>query len=126
MSPPRRPRRIGVLTPMEPELRPLVRLLDMTRDGALHRGVVRVDGGGDLDVIALLTTMGMDAGERAARKILAEDVESVVVLGIAGGVDPATVAIGDVVVPATVVDRRTGVEYHAPDASGVVPRGTIS
>ena len=120
------PLRVGMLTPMEPELRPLVRTLGMTRDGDLYRGVVPADRGYDVEVIALLTTMGMDAGERATRRMLEEDVGRIVVVGIAGGVDPAAVAIGDVVVPETVVDRRTGATYGPRAAAGFVPHGTIS
>lgn len=121
------PRRVGMLAPMEPELAPLVRMLGMTRDGDLCRGVLPAAAGGrDVEVLALLTTMGMNAGERAAARMLDEGVDRVVVVGIAGGVDPDTVSIGDVVVPEMVIDRRTGATYTPSDAGDVVPRGTIS
>jgi nucleoside phosphorylase len=119
-------RRVGMLAPMEPEFEPLVRMLGMTRDGDLSRGTMRGADGRDVEVLALLTTMGMTAGERAAERMLDEGVDRVIVVGIAGGVDPAAVSIGDVVVPATVIDRRTDTTYGPPVSPDLAPRGTIS
>jgi len=113
--------RIGLLAPMEPELAPFVRRLELTRDGDYHRGRT-----GEVEVLALLTTMGMSAGERAAEKIIGEGVDRVIVAGVAGGVDPATVERGSVVVPETVIDRRTGRAYGPPVSPDITPYGTIS
>ena len=114
-------RRVGMLAPMEIELAPLTRELDLVHDGELHHGKA-----GDVEVVALVTTMGMTAGELAARRLIDIGVDRVIVVGIAGGVDPATVKIGEVVIPEVVVDRRTG-SSHGPSLSPhSPPRGTIS
>jgi adenosylhomocysteine nucleosidase len=105
---------------MQHELDPLVQRLDMTADGLLHRGRV-----GDVEVVALLTSIGMAAGARAARDALELGVERVVVVGIAGGVD-RSVAIGDVVVPEVVVERATGRAFTPSFIGGLGPRGTLS
>lgn len=110
-----------MLAPMEPELQPLVRQIGLTRDGDFHRGRI-----GDTEVLALLTTMGMAAGELAARRMLEVGIDRVIVVGVAGGVDPATVQVGDVVVPENVIDRRTGMSYGPPVSPDVAPRGTLS
>ena len=110
-----------MLVPMEIELAPLVRTLGLTREGSLHRGAA-----GDVEVVALLTTIGMEPGARAAAKMLDFDVDAVIVVGVAGGIDPATVSIGDVVVPEAVLDRAKGTAY-APSVTGdVTPRGVVS
>jgi nucleoside phosphorylase len=114
-------RRVGMLAPMKIELAPLTRELGLTHDGELHHGKA-----GDVDVVALVTTMGMTAGELATQRLLDFGVDRVIVVGIAGGVDPATVKIGDVVIPEIVIDRRTG-RSHGPPLSPHTPlRGTIS
>jgi len=113
--------RVGLLAPMDHELQPLVRRLGLEPDGAVYRGRA-----GNVEVVALLTTMGMSAAADATRRILDEDVDWVVVVGIAGGVDQDTVSIGDLVVPAVVVDRAAGT-VHRPTPLGDVPAaGTLS
>ena len=114
-------RRVGMLAPMEIELAPLTRELDLAHDGELHRGKA-----GDVEVVALVTTMGMTAGELATRRLIDIGVDRVIVVGIAGGVDPATVKIGDVVIPEVVIDRRTGKAHGPPLSPHAPPRGTIS
>lgn len=106
---------------MVSELEPLVRHLGLREDGGLHRGRA-----GDVEVVALLTTIGMSAGERAARRLLDLGVDRVVVSGVAGGVSPEVVPLGALVVPEVVVDRRTGAAYRQEQAGDVAPRGTIS
>ena len=71
-----------MLAPMQPELQPIVRRLGMEGDGSVYRGRA-----GDIDVVAMLTTIGMAAGAQAAQRILEHDVDWVMVVGIAGGVD---------------------------------------
>jgi adenosylhomocysteine nucleosidase len=110
-----------MLAPMEIELVPLTRELGLVHDGTFHRATL-----GDTEVLALVTTMGMSAGEEATRTMLDAGVDCVIVVGIAGGVDPTTVTIGDVVVPETVIDRRTDRRCGPPRSPGVTPRGTIS
>ncbi len=110
-----------MLAPMEPELAPLVRQLGLVADGAIYRGRA-----GHLDVVALLTTIGMPAARRATERILDRGVDHVIVVGIAGGVDRTAVQVGDVIVPEEVLDRASGRRYR-PSANGdLVPRGTLS
>jgi nucleoside phosphorylase len=100
-----RVRRVAMLAPMHPELDPIVRKLGLEdeRDGVQYRGTA-----GDVEVVALLTTMGMAAGADAARRALDLDVDLVMVVGIAGGVSQSSVTIGDVIMPEVVIERSTG------------------
>jgi adenosylhomocysteine nucleosidase len=113
-------RRVGMLAPMQPELQPIVRRLGMEGDGSLYRGRA-----GAIEVIAMLTTIGMQAGAQAAERILEHEVDLVMVVGIAGGVD-RSVAIGDVIVPELVIDRATGGQFRPAPVGSIVPRGTLS
>lgn len=110
-----------MLAPMSHELAPLVRDLALVEADGVHRGTH--DG---VEVLALLTTIGMTPAERAAERALALGVDRVIVVGIAGGIDRAELAIGELVVPERVIDRRTGRAYGPPVSGGVVPRGAIS
>jgi nucleoside phosphorylase len=113
-------RRVGMLAPMHPELEPIVRKLGLRdeRDGVQYRGKA-----GRVEVVAMLTTMGMAAGADAARRMLELDVDLVMVVGIAGGVSQTSVKIGDVIMPEVVIERSTGrtltpTWIHDHDASG--------
>jgi nucleoside phosphorylase len=114
-------RRVGMLAPMQHELAPIVRRLTLEADGPLHRGQA-----GEVEVIAMLTNIGMGPGADAARRILEYDVDWVMVVGIAGGVDPDVVQIGDVIVPEVVVDRATGVTFEPAAGPDGGPRGVLS
>jgi len=98
-------RRVGILAPMHPELEPIVRKLELEdeRDGEQFRGRA-----GNVEVVAMLTTMGMVAGAEAARRMLELEVDLVMVVGIAGGVSQTSVTIGDVIMPEVVIERSTG------------------
>ena len=98
----------------------LVRQLAMEADGPVYRGRTV-----DVDVVAMLTTIGMAAGARAAERILDLGVDHVIVVGIAGGVDRA-LQIGDVIVPEVVLDRESGRTYRPSATGDVPPRGTLS
>ena len=71
-----------MLAPMQLELAPLVRLLALEADDAVHRG--RAD---EIEVVAMLTNIGMTAGAQAARRMLeqgvasAEDIDKAMELG---------------------------------------------
>ncbi len=106
---------------MHHELQPIVRRMDLHADGPVYRG--RSDG---RDVVAMLTTMGMAAAGDATRQLLDLDVDWVMVVGIAGGVDPAVVSIGDVIAPETVVDRARGEVFRPSAGGGSGPRGVLS
>lgn len=115
---------IGFLAPMPQELAPLRKRLALEADGnghhATHRGAH-----GDRDVVALLTGMGMDRAETRARHLLEHhDVEHVIVIGIAGGIG-AHLAIGDVVVPEVVIDRRDGREVVPTPPGPITPAGRL-
>lgn len=105
---------------MEHELQPLVRRMDLTGAAGRYEGRL-----GDLEVIAMLTNIGMNAAASAAERMLDEGADWVVVVGIAGGVDP-DIKIGDLVVPELVVDREQRTE-HVPSRLGDDPaRGVLA
>ncbi len=109
-----------MLAPMEPELQPLVRRLELEPDGNVHRG-----RHGDVEVVALLTLIGMAAATEATKLALEHDVDWVMVVGVAGGVDH-TIEIGSVVVPEVVVDRATGRRYEPSRSGDIEARGILS
>lgn len=95
---------------MDVELRPLVKPLGLRRDGGTWTGR---NGA----VVAGVIGVGPRPARRATAALLdGHDIERVVVVGVAGGVDPA-LEIGDVVVPALVVERSTG-RQHRPATAG--------
>jgi len=109
-----------MLAPMQPELEPIVRMLGLEGDGSVYRGTA-----GAIEVVAMLTTIGMAAGAQAAERMLEHDVDWVMVVGIAGGVD-RSVPIGAVIVPEIVIDRATGGRFRPKFAGSIIPRGTLS
>ncbi len=115
------PSRVGVLAPMPSELRPVVKVMGLQRPGGARFHAGRV---GRVDVVASRTGMGFALAADATTRLLeAESVDHVLVVGIAGGIGPSR--IGDVLVPATVVDRATGRSYAASPL-GRVSSGSIS
>ena len=107
-------RQVAVLAPMKPELQPFVKAAGLERDPAVTSGgpVYRGSVPG-ADVVALMTGIGMDAATRAVtRAFELGSCDHVLVVGIAGGIDPR-LRIGDVVVPEVVVDGRDGAEYRS-------------
>jgi nucleoside phosphorylase len=74
----------------------------------------------------LLTNIGMAAGADAAKRILERDVDWVMVVGVAGGVDHQGITIGDVVVPEVVLDRATGRTFRPTPVGDIAPRGIVS
>src|SRR5205085_11639209 len=98
-------KRVGMLAPMQPELQPIVEQLgmdDISGDKTLYRG-----NAGDVEVLAMLTLIGMPPAEQATRRMLEHDVDWVMVVGVAGGVDPS-IMIGSCVVPEAIYCRATG------------------
>lgn len=118
-------RRVAILAPMHPELRPLRRPLALRRlgggDGALFTGAL-----GGLDVVAAITGIGTRAAARTTERLLERDaVDRVIVVGIAGAI-AAGLGVGELVVPERVLDLATGRE-HRPTPLGAVPaRGTLA
>jgi nucleoside phosphorylase len=112
--------RVALLAPMQIELAPIVAGLALEEIDGVHRGQA-----GDVEVVAFLTNIGMAAGAAAAERALALGADHVVVVGVAGGVDPS-IGIGDVFVPERVVDRAAGTEHRPTFISEHAPRGTLS
>ncbi|HUV09469.1 MAG TPA: 5'-methylthioadenosine/S-adenosylhomocysteine nucleosidase [Acidimicrobiia bacterium] len=116
--------RIALMAPMKPELAPLVRKLDLQpRD---HDGLrvheATIDG---IDVVATVSGIGTAAAIRATVAMLdAFAIDHALVVGIAGGVGP-TVDIGDLVIPAVVLDGDGGAAYRPTLLGDGTPRGTI-
>jgi adenosylhomocysteine nucleosidase len=113
--------RVGMLAPMQPELQPIVRRLGLEGDGTLYRGLA-----GAVEVVAMLTNIGMANGASAAKRMLEHRVDHVMVVGIAGGVDEEALEIGDVIVPEVVVRRESGREFRPTFVGDIVPGGTLS
>ncbi len=109
-----------MLAPMQPELQPIVRRLALEGDGSVYRGRAAA-----IEIVAMLTTIGMKAGAQATQRMLEHEVDWVMVVGIAGGVD-REVPIGAVIVPEVVVDRATGGQFRPAHVGSIVPRGTLS
>jgi nucleoside phosphorylase len=96
-------RQVVVMAAMARELRLLARVRHL-RSGSLC-GLPAWHGHG---VLAVAVGVGpARAGESAGRVLDEVDAHLVLVIGVAGAVDPA-LAIGDLVRPARVVDARTG------------------
>src|SRR5438067_8696509 len=105
---------------MPMELKPLIRTLGLSRAAAghafSHEGTI-----GDDTVVATVSGMGPRLATEATERLLdAVDVDRVVMIGIAGGVDPA-LPIGHVLTPAVVIDGDTGAEYHPSFVADVTP-----
>jgi nucleoside phosphorylase len=108
---------------MQPELRPLAKRVSLEQrtigDRVVHTGKV-----GDIELVATITTMGTTPAKAAAEFIVDQDVEHLVLIGIAGGLG-ADVKIGDLVVPEVVVDFDTGRETHPRPLGGETPKGKL-
>jgi adenosylhomocysteine nucleosidase len=109
---------------MRPELAPIIREMSLHRDEidgvTVQRGTV-----GAVDVVAVLTGIGMQPATRATEQLLGlRAIDHVMVVGIAGGVGP-NVHLGDLIVPEVVVDGRDGTEYRPAPIDDSEPRGRI-
>ena len=116
-----RPFRVGVLTPMPSEQRPVVKAMALRRGEKehLYRGNV-----GDTEVVSGRTGMGTTLAREATVRLLdTVEVDHVVVVGIAGGMGPSKV--GDILFPEVVVNKHTGGEYKPTPLGDVSPRGKL-
>lgn len=117
--------RVAIVAPMPNELRPVVELLGLRRTGErggmpLYTGTV--DG---TEVVATRTGIGPARAEAATEELLGmTDVDRVLVVGIAGGLEPVS-AVGDLIVPEAVVDAATGERFRATPTPGLAVRGVI-
>jgi nucleoside phosphorylase len=98
--------RVAFVTAMDLELRPLARLLPP-------------------DAVTAVIGVGPAAARRATESLLTRcAVDHVVVVGVAGGVDPE-LEIGELVMPKIVVDRETGATFEHRPINAAATRGTM-
>jgi adenosylhomocysteine nucleosidase len=117
--------RVAIIAPMPNELRPVVELLGLHRTG--ERGGMPVYTGTfeGAEVVAVRTGIGPALAEAATEELLAStEVDRVIVVGIAGGLEPVS-AVGDLIVPEEVVDDATGERFRATPVGGVTAQGVI-
>ena len=117
--------RVAIIAPMPNELRPVVRMLGLRRTG--ERGGMPVYTGtvDGAEVVATRTGIGRALAEEATEQLLqATDVDRVIVVGIAGGLEPVS-AVGDLIVAEAVVDAATGERFRATAAGDVTPKGLL-
>jgi adenosylhomocysteine nucleosidase len=117
--------RVAIIAPMPNELRPVVELLGLRRTG--ERGGMPVYTGtvDGTEVVATRTGIGPARAEAATEELLGTtDVDRVLVVGIAGGLEPVS-AVGDLIVPEEVVDAATGERFRATPTPGLAVRGVI-
>ncbi len=116
---------VGVVAAMPSELKPFARALRLRAE--THDGVtVRVGAlSGGAAVVGTVVGIGPASARRATARFLdACPVDRVVMIGIAGGLDPA-LAIGDLVAPAVVVDGATGSEHRPAPLGRLAPAGRL-
>jgi len=119
-----KPTRVGLLAPMTHELAPLVTMLGLEPRSddpyTLHDATV-----GGVEFIATMTGIGMAAATDATHRILDDGpVDYVIVVGIAGGIEPGQ-EIGDVLVPEAVLHSATGNTYAPAVLGDHTARGKI-
>jgi adenosylhomocysteine nucleosidase len=116
---------VAIIAPMPNELRPVVRMLGLRRTG--ERGGVPVYTGtvDGVEVVATRTGIGRALAEAVTEQLLqATDVDRVIVVGIAGGLEPVS-DVGELIVPEVVVDDATGERFRATPAGDVTPKGVL-
>lgn len=119
------PLRLGVLCPMPSELKPVVRRLGLRPAGTAEGRPLRSGRVGDVAVTATTTGIGLGAATAAAERLVSSGtIDHVLVVGIAGGIDPG-LQIGDVVIPDVVVDDATGNEYRPDPFGDIEARGRL-
>jgi adenosylhomocysteine nucleosidase len=116
--------RIAVLAAMARELAPIVRRFALRADVA---GACRVYRGraGANELAATVTSIGTRAAKRVTEQLLGSAAfDRVVVIGIAGGIDPE-LEIGDLICPEAAVLEETGQVVRPEPLEGRVPRGRL-
>jgi len=115
---------IAFICAMPMELRPLVRQLRLRKD-IVAGTEVRRGRLADHDVVAIVTGMGTALATDGTERLLsAVTPDRVVVVGITGAVEDATV-IGTLVLPEVVVNSATGREHRPHPLGGGTPRGVM-
>lgn len=119
------PSRIALLAPMRMELQPFTRPLGLAPGEGASEGFL-FGSSRHVDVVATMTGIGMHAAARQASRMLdANTPEHLIVVGIAGGIGES-VAVGDLVVPETVLNLETGETYRPTPLGSARPRGTLA
>jgi adenosylhomocysteine nucleosidase len=113
-----------MLAPMRPELKAAVRAARLNRSGGTallpHAGKV-----GSWTVLAGVIGMGPAVARQATERVLADGpFDRVVVVGIAGGLDPA-LRVGDLMVPERVRLHPDGPLYLTHPLPGRIPSGGL-
>ena len=117
--------RVAIIAPMPNELRPVVKMLGLQRTGEQGGMPVYSGSAASTDVVATRTGIGPRLAQAATERLLASTtVDRVIVTGIAGGIEPVS-AVGDLIVPAEVVDGDTGDRFRATPVGDVSPEGVI-
>jgi adenosylhomocysteine nucleosidase len=116
-----------VVAAMPIELKPFNRLLSLTR-GTLGTATVfrgSIPDGDGVDVLAAVVGIGPAEATKATEYLLrTEPVDRVVMIGVAGALDP-TLQVGDLVVPELVVDRATSKGHRPEPVQPVEPHGKM-
>lgn len=117
-------KRVLVLAPMTSELKPLLRRTSARpndRDGVRYYEA-RV---GDTDVVMLQVGVGPSVARANTEKAITHvRPDHVFVSGIAGGLAPEA-AVGNVVIPASVLDLATGQTFQPTIPEGLSASGTV-
>ena len=117
--------RVAIIAPMPSELRPIVKMLGLTRTGEQGGMPIYTGRAGDTEVVATRTGIGPKLAEEATERLLSSTtVDRVIVAGIAGGLQSAS-AVGDLIVPAEVVDSANGERFTPTPVGDVSPKGVI-
>lgn len=115
---------VAFLAPMRIELRPLLALLTL-REHRIGDLLVHTGRLGGREVLATMTGIGVAAATQVTEALLAATpIGHVVVVGVAGGVEPG-LEIGDVVVPETVIAAWSGEEFQPTTVGSATPRGRL-
>jgi adenosylhomocysteine nucleosidase len=117
-------KRVAVLAPMKPELKAIVKSFQLqpTPEDPVfsHAGTA-----GSWGVSALVTGMGPALAREVTRKTLAAGTfDHVMVIGIAGGLDP-DLPVGSLMVPSRVQLYPEGTEFHSHPIPPRVAEGSL-
>ena len=119
------PRRALLLAPMTSELRPVVKYVKARRS---NLGDIKAYSGrvGDVDIAVAQLGVGPASSRRVTADALTHfKADHVLVIGIAGGLDPALTK-GSVVIPEVVMDVSSGRRFQSAPMDGVQREGLIA
>lgn len=113
-----------MISAMRQELRPILKRFAL-RAEASGDGRVHLGRAGSREVVAAVTSVGTEAARQVTGQLLdAFPVDHVIVVGIAGGIDPE-LRIGELVNPVEVVEEATGAAVHPVPLVDEAPRGRL-